>query len=1720
MRSGIDLSHWQGDVNWHAVKGDGYEFAIIKATEGTTWIDPVFGENVRAAAAAGLETIAYHYFRNEANPVSQATHFYRTVSNALGYEAKYAIDLEDMSYKLPVLDLRNRVHSFLDMVRVMTGAKPIIYTGAWWWNDWMVIDGQAPTWAKGHPLWVASYNNIQPVLPIGWNDWYIWQYSNEGRVQGIGTKVDLNYMKEEERMSRYMFGPHINYNNAASSVLAWLEQAPVPILKTMDFDRSFLQRTKEMRPDIKIIGRLYDLQQPLGSSVAEASAYGLAFADRIAALDINNTDLVHYWESYNERIGDAAPEHEHRLYAAFQVAFAERLLQHGREPVAMNLGTGNGSDRLLSDYYQGVLDAYTYIGFHEYDFPTMDRLHRVGLSKPDDPSLWFYGGPQQGDGGCWLALRYRRIMNPINLLYGSKHRVFITETGMTQGVWPGGHDIGWLAPKDTTGKGFSVPIMEQNYADTLNWYQRELGKDDYVDGAALFVVGSAADWATFDARPVLHLIENKPEQPPPEGGQKVEQPLIYGIHDTALVGLLEQGGWVTTVNYVGGDPDDLSSVNHEHLEEKGVTVIARLDFAGGQSIPDRPDDYVRFAQRCANFIQHAVGCRLFILGNEPNLRAEGQHDPYNYGHCYLLLLDELEKRNVEGVKVLIAGPGPWNNETKYAGNPDGDWLLYLRHQLEGAGISNVQGVSLHAYTHGHNPNLVTDESTMNPPFDNHRYNFRVYRDFVRVLDEVGWEGDVYLTEANGNDPNWGGGDNGFLEAMYEEVNGWNVDYPSRQIRCCCVFRSLQGDQYGYGMTPAVQQDFKRAYAKGYTWLADKPPPVEPPSEYPKPSLDERPVFHPAWLNSLPTDQTVWPPVLPPKAQHEWGRIEDNEHVGQMWRPCIKDAGGLGIHGDNGRGIHWAPSTSIWTAPIDPQDPSGPTQWETKHLPFLRAAKICWVKALDDGGGSNIEFVLRLLAEGIMPVVRSYRLEPYPDPITAREVEMAAEYAKWGVVYMEFDNEPDLQEEWRVPMPPYPEWLHIVTRRYIDTWDKVRAATKGRVIPLTPAFGPGGRGNMFTLLKEWGRMDILENLVVSGHYYALSRPPAYPNDGKKDLGRHWSSTDYQVMTQGRYADGSWGPALTQEPWRQVWEVSRATANQWIDDHHDPSITINDDATGFRGFEDLAELFRAEVGWYPPIICTEGGYNIGQRAGTTFGDIPDNPKITDRWQAMYTKYCMDDYPVPYFYLTDTYWFMVGYQIGVFAADFEAQGPLFTNIHDTMYNLGGEISLTGLLRDNPGRVRHPGNLPPFWSHWQDPDHYEGRSIAPEFKMADPDWIIGPVPFAGSGLRWKAQRMRWQSGAGYVFFRCLDEDGQPIEGIPVTMTAFGNTWTANTKGQAAGGWGDMHFGGHPAGNFTLWVDDGQQSEQVHNLGNFHPSHRGYKTSDIYIEFVLVDEEERPMSWEWAYDFDRKALENEGANGAPLNEAMGYGVTLSNPNVPQGQQYWKIIGVRHLTPAENAGNHAAYVGVYDEDGNIVAGRPGAMGWTWEGRRPEEPAPPFELKAEPERGNVTMHFQQTISQWCLLDSLVSGVVSGIHTRHPDEAPGNTLGHHSFYTVFKLVTSGGGTPPVEPTPPQASISAPSSAKVAVPVYCSGANSQAGSSDIVSYRWDFGDGSTGEGMEVSKAYAVAGTYTITLTVTDVNELNSQTQQQILIEQGTPPPTGDQYNISGTVTLTPVS
>ncbi|WP_445300896.1 GH25 family lysozyme [Microcoleus sp. BR0-C5] len=185
---GIDVSGWQGNVNWQSVKNDGYSFAFVKATEGTGFTDQQFAQNWQGTKNAGVVRGAYHYFHPDLDPVAQANHFINTIGTLAPNDLPPVLDLEHAD-NLSATTVLSKAQQWLDVVENATGRKPIVYTYPSFWKDNLGNTQQF----SDYPLWIANYTSASgPIVPGGWKNWTFWQYSDSGRVNGISGNVDLN----------------------------------------------------------------------------------------------------------------------------------------------------------------------------------------------------------------------------------------------------------------------------------------------------------------------------------------------------------------------------------------------------------------------------------------------------------------------------------------------------------------------------------------------------------------------------------------------------------------------------------------------------------------------------------------------------------------------------------------------------------------------------------------------------------------------------------------------------------------------------------------------------------------------------------------------------------------------------------------------------------------------------------------------------------------------------------------------------------------------------------------------------------------------------------------------------------------------------------------------------------------------------------------------------------------------------------------------------------------------------------------------------------------------------------------------------------------------------------------------------------------------------------------------------------------------------------------
>jgi GH25 family lysozyme M1 (1,4-beta-N-acetylmuramidase) len=192
---GVDVAHWEGVIDWN-VASKWVPFAYFKCTDGTGLFDSTYLPNKHGCQAAGLPFAPYHYFEPADDPEVQAQLF---VTKAGDHRGPYIADFEE-----PGVDLSDKYLRFLIKVQHLAGRKPAIYTSTGFWNEHVK---PYPTWAHEYDLLIAHYTSEHsPILPIGWDHWTIWQYTDAFYFPGCTCAADGNWFNGSLDQMRAWFG--------------------------------------------------------------------------------------------------------------------------------------------------------------------------------------------------------------------------------------------------------------------------------------------------------------------------------------------------------------------------------------------------------------------------------------------------------------------------------------------------------------------------------------------------------------------------------------------------------------------------------------------------------------------------------------------------------------------------------------------------------------------------------------------------------------------------------------------------------------------------------------------------------------------------------------------------------------------------------------------------------------------------------------------------------------------------------------------------------------------------------------------------------------------------------------------------------------------------------------------------------------------------------------------------------------------------------------------------------------------------------------------------------------------------------------------------------------------------------------------------------------------------------------------------------------------------
>lgn len=211
MLKGIDISRWQGSLNWSLIKNS-VDFVIIKSSEGDPdpgqsvqqYEDPMFKTNQAGARSVGILRGYYHFARPDYNePIGEAEEFVNAVG-PLEQGEVLCLDMETNANK----DIVAWSKAFLDHVFQLTGTRPLIYLS----ESWVTSHDWSSVFNANYGLWVAKYGVNDGNVPSGvntgiWPTAAIWQYTSVASAAGIHPVDADNFYGTAETFQKYGYQP-------------------------------------------------------------------------------------------------------------------------------------------------------------------------------------------------------------------------------------------------------------------------------------------------------------------------------------------------------------------------------------------------------------------------------------------------------------------------------------------------------------------------------------------------------------------------------------------------------------------------------------------------------------------------------------------------------------------------------------------------------------------------------------------------------------------------------------------------------------------------------------------------------------------------------------------------------------------------------------------------------------------------------------------------------------------------------------------------------------------------------------------------------------------------------------------------------------------------------------------------------------------------------------------------------------------------------------------------------------------------------------------------------------------------------------------------------------------------------------------------------------------------------------------------------------------------
>jgi hypothetical protein len=323
--------------------------------------------------------------------------------------------------------------------------------------------------------------------------------------------------------------------------------------------------------------------------------------------------------------------------------------------------------------------------------------------------------------------------------------------------------------------------------------------------------------------------------------------------------------------------------------------------------------------------------------------------------------------------------------------------------------------------------------------------------------------------------------------------------------------------------------------------------------------------------------------------------------------------------DTGLGMHWVVgyATALGTSRI-----------REFWIPELKSMGIKWVKIFNHDGARD--FCELLLAEGIMPVVRIYRPSPNPGRLGVKELVHLDALIRCGVRYFEFNNEPDVDAEWKGGRVP----VNGIELTVESTIANLEIILERGGMPAIPALANGSRWDLVGRIVAAGRKDLFAGPVWQAvHNFARNRPLDYPYDIGNQEGAAFTDRFYRVL-----AAESWG----EDAWRGR---SLAEVNRLRHDRRSPGASVMDDHACFLAYEYYDALNRKHLGRSIPILSTECGYLVGEDTDPRYPATTPDLHMAQTLESCRVMMGVSQRfkPAPDYYFCTAFWLLANQQLG---------------------------------------------------------------------------------------------------------------------------------------------------------------------------------------------------------------------------------------------------------------------------------------------------------------------------------------------------------------------------------------------------------------------------------------------------------------------------------------------